>query len=95
MMPDKSRVGIGDGDRRVWLLPISGWSFLTVYVNGTEVYRGPDYDVLYAAGAQGLDVLVFRTAVTATYPIEIEWVDYTLYVHTTDSLRIGLEVQHD
>ncbi len=53
-------VGIGNGISRAYDLPVVDWDFLTVYVGGVEVFRGPDYDTIPGSTAWWTDMLVFR-----------------------------------
>ncbi len=89
----KGRIGFGDGSNRVYLLPETGATFLTVYVNGAELYEGIEYDILVGAGERGMDIIAFRVAPASGLPIEIEWTDHTGYVHTVESLRISMGTQ--
>jgi len=72
---DRIEIGTGDGSKRVWLMPVVGYSFLTVRVGGTEVYEGPDYEINLGAGQNGIDLITFRTAPGSNQAIECDYVD--------------------
>lgn len=92
MTADQVYIATGDGSTRVFLLPVTGWTFLTVRERGgTEFMLGPDYEVLNAAGEYGLDYLVFRTAPAAGLILEIDFVDGS-YIHLLDQLDVTVEV---
>ena len=92
MTADQVYIATGDGSTRVFLLPVTGWTFLTVRERGgAEFLFGPDYDVLNAAGEYGLDYLVFRTAPAAGLILEIDFVDGS-YIHLLDQLDVTVEV---
>ncbi|MDD5762182.1 MAG: DUF2460 domain-containing protein [bacterium] len=84
---EKVFVGTGTGSRRVWVLPFLEWDFLTLYVGGVEVFWGPDYDVLSAAGPGGSDLVVFRVSVANTAVIEADGgnAKFVAYVKATDN----------
>lgn len=93
---EKVFVGYGTGSRRVWVLPFLEWDFLTLYKDGVEVFQGPDYDVLSAAGPGGTDLVVFRESVANTVVIEADggnarFVAYVLAtdVYEDDHVRYG------
>ncbi|MDA8122243.1 MAG: hypothetical protein M0Z38_06730 [Deltaproteobacteria bacterium] len=92
MTADQVYIATADGSTRVFLLPVTGWTFLTVRERGgTEFMLGPDYEILNAAGEYGLDYLVFRTAPAAGLIVEIDFVDGS-YIHLLDQLDVTVGV---
>ncbi|MDD5762183.1 MAG: hypothetical protein PHP88_06690, partial [bacterium] len=89
MTADQVYIATGDGSTRVFLLPVTGWTFFTCRERGgAEFLFGPDYEVLNAAGDYGLDYLVFRTAPAAGLVIEIDFFDGA-YIHLLDRKSVG------
>lgn len=72
-------VATGTGAKRLFLLPVKDWDFLTVRVNGTEVYEGADYDILFESGQNGLDVISFHDFVAAGQLVELDYTNGHLY----------------
>lgn len=91
MTADNVYVATGDGATRVFLLPVTAWSFLSVRAGGAELFLGPDYDVLPAAGEYGLDILVLRSALPAGQILDIDFVDGS-YIHLLDHLDVLVDV---
>ena len=72
---DRVEIGTGNGTLRSWLMPVTNWAFLTVRVGATDKFEGPDYEILPAAGQNGLDLILFAAAPAANQPIECDYAD--------------------
>ncbi len=83
------RVGVGDGAARAWLLPVRGYSSLEVSVGGVEVYEGPDFEVLPAAGYLGLDIIMFAAAPAAGSYVSIDSWGETSTFQTGESISVA------
>ncbi len=89
---DRIEIGTGNGATRAWLLPVVEYSFLTVRVGSTEMYEGPDYEILPAAGQNGLDLIFFAAAPAANQAIECDYTDgfYIPVVRTKGNFQAKL-----
>lgn len=72
---NRIKVGMGDGSRREYLLPTKDWAFQTIRVDNVEVYEGIDYGYLFDAGANGMDILSFRTAPANGSLVDLDYTD--------------------
>lgn len=87
------RIGTGDGATRAWLLPVRGYSFLQARVGGADVYEGPDFGILPAAGFLGLDIIVFEAAPAAGTYVEIDNSGETSTFQTGEAITVAVGVQ--
>jgi len=89
---DRIEIGTGDGTKRIWLMPVVDWFIITVRVAGVEVYEGPDYEILFGAGQNGIDLIQFRDPPSANQNIECDYSDgfYIPVVRLKDSYRAKL-----
>lgn len=72
-------VATGTGAKRLFLLPVKDWEFMSVRVNGTEVYEGADYEILFESGQNGLDVVSFHDFIAAGQLVELDYTNGYLY----------------
>jgi len=82
------RVGVGDGIRRAWLLPVQGYEWIEAKVGGVPVYEGPDFEIIPSAGALRLDIIVFRDPPAVAEYIEIDSVGETLVFQTGEAMMV-------
>lgn len=86
-----AKLVIGDGVTRSFILPITGWTFLTIKIDSVEVFMGPDYDIITGAGQDLLDIVIFRTAPLVGVLVTIDFVGAT-YVHILPRLSVEVEL---
>ncbi len=92
MNGDNVYIATGDGQTRAYLLPVTGWTFLTVRADADELFCGPDYEIIPAAGEYGLDILVLRSALGAGKKLSIDFTGGS-YIHLLEELDVTVEVE--
>ena len=86
------RVGTGDGTTRAWLLPFRGYSGIQMMVGGVDKFEGPDYEILPAAGFNGLDIVLFPAAPAAGVYVDADsWGESSVF-QTGEAVTVAVEL---